>query len=145
MADENVQAATILYNARVVTWRQMKELDKVLDEKPTSASILKMVELRIQNLLAFDELKEYNDTGTFRFKHPLIHHRSERAELERLLRSDPQEFLRRHRCVHDNIRRYENYIRNPDKASKASHYKSLLQRHRDKDLLFKSILESIKK
>lgn len=144
MSDENVQTATILYNARVVTWRQMKELDKVLDEKPTVASILKMVELRIQNLLAFDELQEYNDNGKFRFKHPLIQHRSERSELERLLRSDPQEFLRRHRCVYDNIRRYENYIRNPEKAGKAAHYKSLLQCYREKDLLFKSILESIK-
>lgn len=122
----------------------MKELDKVLDVKPTREAIMQMVELRIQNLLAFDELQSFNDTGKFLYKHSLISHKSERAELIRLLHSDPSEFLRRHRCVADSISRYERYLRDPSKADKKDKYRFLLAKHKDKDLLFKSILESVK-
>ena len=136
--------ATILYNSRIVSYRQMKELDKVLDSEPTSSDVMQMVELRIQNLLAFDELQTFNDTGKFRYKHPLIQHKSERAELERLLRSDSKEFLRRYRCVTDSIRRYERYIRDPSKKDKVKHYRNILTKYKDKDLMFKTILESVK-
>lgn len=81
LEDENVQIATILYNDRVVTWKKMKQLDELLDKKPTRRAVVDMAELRIRNLLAFSELQTYNDTGMFRYKHPLIVHRSERAEL----------------------------------------------------------------
>lgn len=136
--------ATILYNSRIVSYRQMKELDKVLDSEPTSSDVMQMVELRIQNLLAFDELQTFNDTGSFRYKHPLIQHKSERAELERLLHSDPKEFLRRYRCVTDSISRYERYLRDPSKIDKKKNYRALLTKYKDKDLLFKTILESVK-
>lgn len=120
----------------------MKELDKVLDTAPTSGAVMQMVELRIQNLLAFSELQSYNDTGKFLYRHPLISHKSERSELEQLLKKDPQEFLRRHKCVLDNIRRYEAKLKNPELADKQSKFRTLLQRHRDKELLFKTILQS---
>ena len=122
----------------------MKELDKVLDTAPTSGAVMQMVELRIQNLLAFSELQSYNDTGKFLYRHPLISHKSERSELEQLLKKDPQEFLRCHKCVLDNIRRYEAKLKNPELADKQSKFRTLLQRHRDKELLFKTILQSIK-
>lgn len=122
----------------------MKELDKVLDTAPTSGAVMQMVELRIQNLLAFSELQSYNDNGKFLYRHPLICHKSERSELESLLKNDPQEFLRRHKCVLDNIRRYEAKLKNPVFADKHENFRALLQRHRDKELLFKTILQSIK-
>lgn len=122
----------------------MKELDKVLDTAPTSGAVMQMVELRIQNLLAFTELQSYNDTGKFLYRHPLISHKSERSELEQLLKKEPQEFLRRHKCALDNIRRYEAKLKNPELADKQSKFRTLLQRHRDKELLFKTILQSIK-
>lgn len=122
----------------------MKELDKVLDTAPTSGAVMQMVELRIQNLLAFAELQSYNDVGKFLYRHPLICHKSERSELEQLLKNAPQEFLRRHRCVLDNIRRYEAKLRNQELAEKHEKFRALLQRHRDKELLFKTILQSIK-
>ena len=122
----------------------MKELDKVLDEKPTPDAVAQMAELRIQNLLAFDELQNFNDTGKFLYKHPLIQHKSERAELEKLLHSDPAEFLRRHRCVTNSLCRYRRYLKDPTKADKKDKYRSLLSKYKDKDLLFKAILESAK-
>ena len=120
----------------------MKELDKVLDTKPTPGAVMQMVELRIQNLLAFTELQNYNDKGCFRFRHPLIRHKSEHGQLETLLRFDPEEFYRLHKNVIGNIHRYERYLKDPSKADRSEQYKALLQKHKDKDLLFKSIIQS---
>ena len=63
----------------------MKQLDEQLDKKPTTQAVIDMAELRIRNLLAFEELQSFNDTGKFRYKHPFIAHQSERAQLEDLL------------------------------------------------------------
>ena len=41
----------------------MKQLDELLDKKPTRRAVVDMAELRIRNLLAFSELQTYNDTG----------------------------------------------------------------------------------
>ena len=87
----------------------MKQLDESLDRKPQKRDIMDMVELRIRNLQAFDELQSFNDTGKFLYIHPLITHQSERAQLTKLLKTDPHEFLRLHKNVADNIRRYESY------------------------------------
>lgn len=123
----------------------MKQLDEQLDEKPTKRAVTDMAELRIRNLLAFEELQSYNDTGKFRYKHPLIAHQSERAQLESLLRTDTQEFLRRHKNVLDNIRRYESYLKRPDRESRRTQDRENLRRHREREALFKAILESTNK
>ena len=52
----------------------MKQLDEQLDKKPTTQAVIDMAELRIRNLLAFEELQSFNDTGKFRYKHPFIAH-----------------------------------------------------------------------
>ena len=44
---------------------QMKQLDESLERKPQKRDIMDMVELRIRNLQAFDELQSFNDTGKF--------------------------------------------------------------------------------
>ena len=44
----------------------MKQLDEQLDKKPTTQAVIDMAELRIRNLLAFEELQSFNDTGKFR-------------------------------------------------------------------------------
>ncbi|WP_370788609.1 hypothetical protein, partial [Bacteroides nordii] len=81
----------------------------------------------------------------FRYKHPFIAHQSERAQLEDLLRKDPQEFLRRHKNVLDNIRRYESYLKRADRDSRRTQDKENLRRHREREALFKAILESTNK
>ena len=63
----------------------MKQLDELLETKPTEEAVKEMAELRIRNLQAFDELQSFNDTGKFLCKHPLLAGRSEisREALER--------------------------------------------------------------
>lgn len=96
-SDPDVQTATIIYNDRILTYRKMLQLDERLDADPTADDVKQMAETRIRNLQAFNELQSYNDTGYFKLEHPLIKHKTERAELEKLLRTDPDEFLRKHR------------------------------------------------
>jgi hypothetical protein len=122
----------------------MKQLDEQLEKNPLKRDVANMAELRIRNLLAFDELQSLNDTGKFRYKHPLIVHQSERARLEDLLRKNPQEFLRQHKNVLDNIRRYESYLKRADREDRRMQDRTLLRSHRDREALFKSILELIK-
>ena len=133
--------ATLIYNDRVVTWKQMKQIDERLDRKACEKDVKDMVELRIRNLQAFEELQSFNDTGKFRYVHPLIAHQSERAQLERLLRTDPQEFLRLYKNVSDNIRRYESYLRRADRQTRRTQDAGNLKRHREREVLFKTILQ----
>lgn len=142
LSDPQVQTATILYNDRIVSWKQMKQLDEQLDKNPTERAVTDMAELRIRNLLAFEELQSFNDTGKFRYKHPLIIRQSERAQLEELLRKNPQEFLRYHKNVLDNIRRYESYLKRADRESQRAKDRENLRRHREREAIFKVILES---
>ena len=123
----------------------MKQLDEQLDDKPTPRAVTDMAELRIRNLLAFEELQLFNDTGKFLYKHPLIVHQSERAQLENLVRNDPQEFLRRNKNVLDSIRRYESYLKRADRESRRTQDREHLRRHYEREALFKAILQSTNK
>jgi len=136
-----VQLATLIYNDRIVTWKQMKQLDEQLDEKATPRMVTDMAELRIRNLLAFEELTLFNDTGAFRCKHPLVAHKSERAELEDLLKKNPSEFLRKHKNVLDNVRRYESFIKRDDREAKRKTDRNLLRKHKERESIFRTILE----
>ncbi len=121
----------------------MKQIDECLDQNPTSRYIMDMVELRIRNIQAFNELQSLNDTGKFLYKHPLVANRSERAELENLLRTDPQEFLRLYKNVADNIRRYESFLKREDRKERKNQDKENLHRHREREALFKTILQNV--
>lgn len=120
----------------------MKVLDQELDLKSTSQKVKRMAELRIRNLQAFSELKSFNDTGRWRYKHPIIAHESERSQLEELRRTNPQEFLRQYAACHDNVKRYTSYLKNPSREKKWEKDKVNLTRHKEREVLFKSILES---
>lgn len=141
MDDADVQTAVIIYNDRINTWRKMKQLDELLETKPTPQAVADMAEVRIRNLQAFAELQSFNDTGKFIFKHPLLFGRSEIAELLRLLKSDPAEFLRLHKNVLDNIKRYSSYIKRQDRRDKRKQDRQSLQRHQERERLFRMVLE----
>lgn len=133
--------ATVIYNDRINTWRKMKELDVALDKKPKKNDVEQMAELRIRNLLAFDELKAYNDTGKFLYKHPLIKDKSEFNELVKLFRLDPSEFLRKHKNVLDNIKRYKIYLKKEERADRRDSDRANLQRHQERERMFKMVME----
>jgi hypothetical protein len=133
--------ATVIYNDRINTWRLMKQLDEVLDKTPTPQQVADMAELRIRNNQAFAELQSFNDTGKFLCKHPILYGRSEIAELIRLLRADPAEFLRRHKNVLDNIKRYHSYLKRADRKERRATDRKNLERYQERERLFKMVLE----
>lgn len=133
--------ATVIYNDRINTWRKMKQLDELLETKPTAQAVAEMAELRIRNLQAFAELQSFNDTGKFLCKHPILFGRSEIAQLIKLLRTDPAEFLRQHKNVLDNIKRYRSYLKRSDRKDKRTADRKNLERHQERERLFKMVLE----
>lgn len=133
--------ATVLYNDRINTYRKMKQLDELLEKERNAQAVADMAELRIRNLQAFAELQSFNDTGKFLCKHPLLFGRSEIAELMKLLKADPAEFLRQHKNVLDNIKRYRSYIKRTDRKSRRADDLKNLERHREREKLFKMVLE----
>ena len=133
--------ATVLYNDRINTWRKMKQLDELLETKPTAQAVAEMAELRIRNLQAFAELQSFNNTGKFLCHHPILFGRSEIAQLMKLLKADPAEFLRQHKNVHDNIKRYKSYIKRNDRRYRRQQDKENLERHRERERLFRMVLE----
>lgn len=136
--------ATVIYNDRINTWRKMKQLDELLEIKPTAGAVADMAELRIRNLQAFAELQAFNDTGKFLCKHPILFGRSEIAQLMRLLKADPAEFLRRHKNVLDNIKRYKSYLKRSDRKDNRNADRKNLERHMERERLFKMVLEQQK-
>ena len=139
--DADVQMATVLYNDRINTYRKMKQLDELLEKERNAQAVADMAELRIRNLQAFAELQSFNDTGKFLCKHPLLFGRSEIAELMKLLKADPAEFLRQHKNVLDNIKRYRSYIKRTDRKNRRTDDLKNLERHREREKLFKMVLE----
>ena len=133
--------ATVLYNDRINTYIKMKQLDELLEKERNAQAVADMAELRIRNLQAFAELQSFNDTGKFLCKHPLLFGRSEIAELMKLLKADPAEFLRQHKNVLDNIKRYRSYIKRTDRKNRRSDDLKNLERHREREKIFKMVLE----
>lgn len=145
LSDTDVQAATVIYNDRINSWRKMKQLDELLDKEPKAEAVAEMAELRIRNLQAFAELQAFNDTGKFLCKHPLLFERSETAHLIKLLRTNPAEFLRLHKNVLDNIKRYRSYLKREDRIEKRNTDKQNLKRYQERKQLFRMVLEQEKK
>ena len=133
--------ATVLYNDRINTWRKMKQLDELLEKERNAQAVADMAELRIRNLQAFAELQSFNDIGKFLCKHPLLFGRSEIAELMKLLKADPAEFLRQHKNVLDNIKRYKSFVKRKDRKEKREADKRNLERYQEKERLFRMVLE----
>lgn len=121
----------------------MKEIDAVIDSKPTVALVKELARLRIQNLDAFRELQSLNDTGEFRYIHPLIKHFSLRSELEKMLTNNPDEYLDSYARAKENVKRYSSFIKNkkrtPEQRKKD---KVSLSEWNEKCELYKSILEN---
>ena len=135
--------ATLIYNDRVATYHKMLKLDKVLDGgQPKPQDIIGMAEMRVRNLQAFAELQSFNDSGKWLYEHPLTADRSERAELERLRRQDPEKFLSEYSNCRDNCRRYARYVKDPKRESRRDTNLKLLREHRRRSQLFRTILQS---
>ena len=134
--------ATLVYNDRVATFHKMQQLDRILDKAPTPADVISMADMRVRNLQAFAELQHFNDTGHWLYEHPLTAGQSERAELERLRRQDPDRFLQEYANCRDNCRRYARFTKDPKRAARHDTDLNLLREHRRRLALFRTILQS---
>lgn len=141
LSDPDVQTATILYNDRINNWRRMKQLDEQLDKNPTEEAVKELAELRIRNLQAFGELQSFNDTGKFKYIHPLLSSKSELSKLIDLFRRDPAEFLHQHKLTIDNVRRYRSYLKRSDRKDRRKTDREYLDRHQERERLFRLVLE----
>lgn len=122
----------------------MITMDKVLDDTPTEDDIKRMAELRIRNLQAFSELQAFNDSGKWRYKHPLIIHMSERFQLEDLRRRNPEQFLKEYANCSHNVKRYRSYLKNKKRIDNRKQDKENLAKHSERKTLFENILSDEK-
>lgn len=118
----------------------MKVLDKQLDTKPTKQDVRQLAELKIRNLICFNELQSYNDNKKWLYHHPLIIHQSERSLLDKLRKENPQEFLKQYAACNSNIKRYSSYIKNKGREDRRAKDVAHLKRHKERATLFNSIL-----
>nr|DAP57571.1 MAG TPA: hypothetical protein [Caudoviricetes sp.] len=58
-----------------------------------------------------------------------------------MLRTDPAEFLRQHKNVLDNIKRYKSFVKRKDRKEKRDTDKRNLQKYQEKERLFRMVLE----
>ena len=91
----------------------MQGIDILIDEEPSFAK--EMVENDIRNRQAHVELQSYNDSGVFRYIHPIaIQHRYARetaSELRDLLKNNLDKFLQEIANTSQNIKRIKSDIR----------------------------------
>lgn len=121
----------------------MVDIDSILDNNPTAKRIRDLAELRNRNLLAFEELQSYNDTGIFKYKHPLIIHYSLRAELLKLKRNNPDKFLEEYANTRDNVKRYTSFLNNKKRsADQKLKDKDNLKKHQIKESVFKEVFNN---
>jgi len=120
----------------------MKNIDAVIDSEPTEKRIIDLVEYRNRNLLAFKELKTFNDKGKWLNKHPLLSQYSIRFKFEKLLKEKPDKFLDEYARINSYVSRYKSYLKN-DKRSETQKEKDVknLKKHEEREQLIKEILD----
>ena len=118
----------------------MGGIDSIIDESPTAKLVRDLAELRNRNLLAFEELQSYNDTGEFKLKHPLIVHYSLKSELQKLKKNNPDKFLKDYDLTRDNVKRYSSFLKSKSRSSNQKlKDKENLKKHQIKESVFKEV------
>lgn len=91
----------------------MQEIDVIIDDQTELA--LELVNLDIRNQQAHKELQSFNDTGVFKYIHPLTintkYKRTQRDELILLKKEKPEAFLNEITNCNQNIRRISSNIK----------------------------------
>ena len=124
----------------------MKEIDAVVDKDPTEQRIINLAELKNRNILAFNELRYFNDKGKWKNKHPLIVHQSIRNKYQELLKEDTSGFLAEFTNTANNVSRYQSFLNN-EKRSPNQHEKDRenLKKHAEREAIMREVLEENKK
>lgn len=120
----------------------MSAIDRMLDSQPTDDLVEELAELRIRNLLCFEELESFNNTGRFVCKHPLVQQYSMHSILTDLLRNDPNKFLKEYRNTANNVSRYQSYLNTkPASEKNKEKWEVQLKKHQDRAFVMTEILE----
>ncbi len=124
----------------------MKAIDAVIDKDPSEQMIIDLAELKNRNILAFNELRSFNDKGKWKNKHPLIIHHSIRSKYQKLLKSDTAGFLAEFTNTANNVSRYASFLNN-EKRSPNQHEKDSenLKKHKERESIMREVLEENKK
>lgn len=123
-------------------YRKLKEIDSTIDDKPSDSKVRELAELRILNNLAFDELKTFNATGDFLYRHPLIVHHSERSILLKLKKEDPEKFHKEYSLCLNNIARYSSYVKSDKRTDEQKKNDRLhLAKHKEREMIFKELIK----
>jgi hypothetical protein len=121
----------------------MVDIDSIIDDQPTAKKIRDLAELRNRNHQAFEELQSYNDTGEFKYKHPLIIHYSLRSELLKLKKNNPDKFLEEYANTRDNVKRYTSFLNNKKRSDdQKAKDKENLKKHQIKESVFKEVFNN---
>jgi hypothetical protein len=138
-----IQQAHLIFQDRINTFKKMKAIDAVLDDKPTKEIVIQFAELRIRNEDCFRELKTLNDTGKFKFVHPLLKKFGIRAEFEKKLQVDPSGFLEEYANTRENVKRYRSFMNSEKRSSdQKTTDKANFEKHQEREKLMKEVLES---
>jgi len=123
----------------------MQEIDFLLDDQTNLA--LEMVNLKIRNQHAHQELEAFNNTGKFIYKHPLTvntrYKQTQKDELRELKEKKPDEFLNLITNLKQNIRRIQSNI-NKKKYKDEQEHQSWLENIHNAKLRLQIIIELMK-
>jgi len=123
----------------------MVEIDAIIDNKPTATRVQELAELRIRNIQAFRELQNYDNTGEFLNRHPLVAHFSTRIQLQQLLKDNPDSFLEEYANCRENVKRYRSFLKNKRRSAEQKDKDKInLKKHQDRESLMKEILSEVK-
>ena len=121
----------------------MQDIDILLDNNPKLSKDLVLLDER--NRQAHKELKSFNDTGKFAYKHPFVIkkklHNDSYTELTELRRTNPTAFLKEITNVTQNIRRIQSNLNK--KKYKSEEEKRSWEQNLEKATIRKQVLEEI--
>ncbi|MDU1892825.1 MAG: hypothetical protein E6767_19265 [Dysgonomonas sp.] len=101
----------------------MQEIDIILDDETDKA--MELVQLDIRNQQAHKELQSFNNIGDFKYTHPLTvnarYKRTQREELIKLKKENPDAFMNEIANITQNIRRISSQINTKKYKDEAEH------------------------
>lgn len=137
-----VRTADSIFSDRINCWSRLKQLEADTQGPTAPRGILgEIVETSVRLEMCFDELRNFNDTGSFLGVHPFIVTKDERERVRDILKNDPETYFSERKNIELNITRYSSQI-NRKKATEDQREaaRANLEKYRAKLRLYKDVL-----
>lgn len=142
-----VRTADSIFSDRINCWSRLKQLEADTQGPTASRDTLgEIVETSVRLEMCFDELRNFNDTGSFLGVHPFIATKDERERVREILKNDPETYFSERKNIELNITRYSSLF-NRKKATEDQREaaRANLEKYRAKLRLYKDVFaETIK-